>query len=302
MEYLAHGKFKYIDKYKSKAGKWVYKYKDAAGKKAKQAFNTVGLGGNTSGGVQIRPKKQGTRYAFKDRKVSPKVKRATTALEKLNDKYGPKIKTTTTSGPPDSKIVTNSTKNLFGGRTVKKETYHIKKNDAAKRLEKDLNDADKHFYERLKQKKNKAQRWLMDVNDKYGPKTVKTITDTPLSGKGQSWVRKETSNLFGGRTVNNEVYTVEKLRTANKIKPHKRSSSSGEKSKSKAKSSISNYLPKNVQTIYNSSEGTARTLVTYGSGKTSESAKRKMTEKEKRDAENARRQMEERARKRKKAN
>ena len=32
--YLEHGKFKYIDKYKSKAGKWVYKYKDAAGKKA----------------------------------------------------------------------------------------------------------------------------------------------------------------------------------------------------------------------------------------------------------------------------
>ena len=41
-DYLEHGKFKYIDKWKSKTGKWVYKYAEDAKKKAQKLNDKYG--------------------------------------------------------------------------------------------------------------------------------------------------------------------------------------------------------------------------------------------------------------------
>lgn len=41
-EYLEHGKFKYIDKWKSKSGKWVYKYAEDVKKKASELNDKYG--------------------------------------------------------------------------------------------------------------------------------------------------------------------------------------------------------------------------------------------------------------------
>lgn len=209
--YLAHGNFKYIDKHRSKTGKWVYTYKDAAGKKAKQAFNAVGLGGNTSGGVQIRPNKQGSRHVFKDRKVSSKVKRATTALEKLNDKYGPKVTAISKSfGSGSNRTRYEETKkNLFGGRVVSKRKYDTYETSRNMQWTNDVNKdiSERHFKER--NSASKAKKWLMDVNDKYGPKQMVTIKSSSAYNNGKSKVYKIQKNLFGGREQFAYAYTVE---------------------------------------------------------------------------------------------
>ena len=41
-EYLQHGKFKYIDKWRSKTGNWVYKYADAANDKIRTLNDRYG--------------------------------------------------------------------------------------------------------------------------------------------------------------------------------------------------------------------------------------------------------------------
>lgn len=225
--YLEHGKFKYIDKYKSKAGKWVYRYKQDAQKRAKSAFDTFGLGGNHSGGVHIKPKKQRTRYSFKDKSNASKIKRATTTLEKLNDKYGPKVTSSSTVSGFGRTSHEETTKNLIGGRVVSKRKYTTSVSDSNNEWTTDSNKRISERNLRIKNAASKAKRWLMDVNDKYGPKTVTTITSTSAYFNGKSTVYKIQKNLFGGRETFAYSYTVEENRLRKKSKPHKRASSSG---------------------------------------------------------------------------
>lgn len=226
-EHISHGKFKYIDKWKSKAGKWVYKYADEVGDKARKLNDKYG----------------------------PKVSRNITA-------GGRELKYP--QGGYDQKV-TRVTKNLIGGRTVEKQHTYAKsgrpsvpphnvqsKRDPGKTVwEKTRKDSEKgrraaaagydmqreSFYERHDPKRkideygirteyrdskydaernrryaranavsrgNKFMRKLGALNDKYGPKFKQENSHALSTGK--VLVDEYTRNLIGGKTVHVESY------------------------------------------------------------------------------------------------
>lgn len=189
MEYLAHGKFKYIDKYKSKAGKWVYKYKQDAGNLQKKAGDLKKQAEKRL--AQIKTSKNKKRDSEKGRTSKWKKSNAT-AYELSTDAKGDLVRT---------RIVKDSSGKSYL-RTEYRNTGEYKESIRSSRMLNaqakwgTLNDVDEPF-PRLKY-------FLMNFNDKYGPKEVEDVEWIDCS-TGKHWVEKQTRNVFGSRILENAI-------------------------------------------------------------------------------------------------
>lgn len=154
-DYLEHGKFKYIDKWKSKTGKWVYKYAEDAKKKVQnlndkygpkytQKSHTYSIkndGRHPKGYDRVHSETRrnviGGRAVSTQHKIYQRssdikapskaarfVSRMMSKAKKLNDIYGPKITTTTRLSSSNGKqYVDKVTRNLIGGRLTEITNY-----------------------------------------------------------------------------------------------------------------------------------------------------------------------------------
>lgn len=229
-DHLSHGKFKYIDKWKSKAGNWVYKYAEDANEGLKNINDRFG----------------------------PKVKKTIVA-------GGQELK----KGPAgyDQKRV-ETTKNLIGGRTVSKSTVYQRsgrpskpdewvgsKTNPSKTMWKKLGSSEKdkaraaagydqkrislynigreptgvkvmgvrteyrdskydamrsreYSVENARSRGNAFMKALGAFNDKYGPKFRQENKFT--TSMGHVYVDSYIRNLIGGKKVRVESYTYDK--------------------------------------------------------------------------------------------
>lgn len=176
--HLAH--FKYIDKWKSKAGNWVYKYRedledlknDLRKKLAEQHRDLI-----------QKPKKEGSTESNgwhdvgKDAALSEKTK------------YEESLKG----------------HNLTRTRKVRdssgKEHYRREYQDSAEQL-----DVSRKVHQYNEARKSSAGvfKFVMDFNDKYGPKYVSQTHGR--TADGENFVMEYKTNFFGGRSVDVETY------------------------------------------------------------------------------------------------
>ena len=185
MEYLAHGKFKYIDKYKSKAGKWVYKYKQDAQDLKRQAEKKL---------VQLT----------QQRKKRSSERGRTNQWHTDTTATGYDITSGRKSGQTRKRIV----KDPFSGKKVLRTEYYSPgetQNSIRRSRSKNAgfkvgirDDVDLPYVPRH------IAYHIMELNDKYGPKTVNEdiIRDRRT---GEVFVSKVTQNLIGGRTWEDQI-------------------------------------------------------------------------------------------------
>lgn len=182
-EHLSH--FKYIDKWKSKAGNWVYKYKEDISEDAEnlkrellrkvkehrrnlvprpENESSLGAGGwHSTGHDPVLSKKKQDEESIKgnDR----------TRIRKVKDSSG-------------------------------KTSYRREYQDSSQ--QRDVSRKVRSYNEAFKSN-HKLARFVMDFNDKYGPKYVSTIHTKTASG--ENYVLEYKRNLFGNRAIDAETYT-----------------------------------------------------------------------------------------------
>lgn len=187
---LSHSKFKYIDKWKSKAGKWVYKYsKDASDDLNAVRSNLKSKMAEYRKKAAQKPKKSqssrksknpsgGWHDVGKDRFMSGK------------QKYEASVR-------GDDKTRLRTVKDSSGKTTVRRE---YKDSTGQRSIDKSI----AKYNDYAKGNSSKLKRFLMDFNDKYGPKYTHTIE---WSGDEKRYVVEYTKNLFGDRPVSADSYT-----------------------------------------------------------------------------------------------
>lgn len=184
-EYLQHGKFKYIDKWRSKTGKWVYKYRDDVSNDILSLKNGVGNRlAETRRYLVNKPKKQGSS------KTSNWHDTGSDVILSKKKKYEESIK-----GHDKTRI--RKVVDSSGKTSYRREYQDSAQQQNLSRKVKQYNDAIKP--------NSKVGRFIADFNDKYGPKYVHTIS--AHSGDGKNYVISYTKNLFGNRSVDVESYS-----------------------------------------------------------------------------------------------
>ena len=225
-DHISHGKFKYIDKWKSKAGNWIYKYADEVGDKARKLNDRYGpkVSRNiTAGGRELKYPQGGydqkvtrvtknliggrtvekqSAYAKSFRPSSPKLidsrsHRGKTVWEKV--KTGTKEgKARAAAGYDHQRYALYKKDEKKNGKTeygIRTE-YRDAKYDAERNRR----------YARVNavSRGNKFIRKLGALNDKYGPKFKQENSHALSTGK--VIVDEYTRNLIGGKTVHVESY------------------------------------------------------------------------------------------------
>lgn len=172
---LSHGKFKYIDKWKSKAGNWVYKYAEDMNEAIQNARNQYN---RTHRDNVIRPHSRD---------------------ENRNNSGGWHTANDQDSIAGYSQTRERTVTNAQGQKIRRKEYRSEAENANANRNIKFTNAMRKDHA-------GKLGAAIMDLNDKYGPKEVYAIEAGSLSG-GRRYVMYVTRNAFGGREVSAETYS-----------------------------------------------------------------------------------------------
>lgn len=184
-ESLSHGRFKYIDKWRSKSGKWVYKYADDLKDKLK------GLSEN----------EEQTQEPSEDRKSTNGNKKGrtsqwhSTGSDKTISERERFHNSTWGYDQTRSRVVANAQ-----GKTVNRREYRSSSENAS--LNKTLaqnNAAYRAYY-------GPAIGFVMKLNDKYGPKKVITIEGKDTK-TGRQYVEEYTVNRIGNRAVSVDAYT-----------------------------------------------------------------------------------------------
>lgn len=182
-EHLSH--FKYIDKWKSKAGNWVYKYKEDISEDAENLKRELlrKVKEHNRNLVQ-RPEKEnssgsgGWHSTGRDAALSEK------------QRYEESVK-----GNDRTRV--RKVKDSSG-----KTSYRREYQDSAQ--QQDVSRKVRSYNESFKSN-HKLARFVMDFNDKYGPKYVSTIHANTASG--ENYVLEYKRNLFGNRAIDAETYT-----------------------------------------------------------------------------------------------
>lgn len=225
-DYLEHGKFKYIDKWKSKTGKWVYKYAEDAKKKAQKlndkygpkVTKTVTAGGRSRNYPQSRNDQKvhttkknliGGRTVSDSvsyqRSGKPSAPQLTTSKRDPKKTVWEKTHTGTKKGQLEafmgndqqrySLYKKEGTKNHYGIRTE----YRDSQWDAERTREYSMRNAASRGSKFIKK--------LGALNDKYGPKFTETTTQTLSTG--HVYVDTYIRNLIGGKKVRVESYSYD---------------------------------------------------------------------------------------------
>lgn len=189
-DHLAH--FKYIDKWKSKkTGKWVYKYlKDASDDVSQLKSQLEDKKKNLLDYIhKEKPKPTPFRKKDSDSKNSGWHDVGKDAALSEKTKYEESLKGN----------------NLTRIRKVKdssgKEHYRREYQDSAEQL-----DVSRKVHQHNDARKSSAGvfKFLMDFNDKYGPKYISQTHGR--TGDGENFVMEYRTNLFGGRAIDVETY------------------------------------------------------------------------------------------------
>lgn len=230
-DYLEHGKFKYIDKWKSKTGKWVYKYAEDAKKKAQKlndkygpkVTKTVTAGGRARNYPQSGYDQKTT--TIKKNLIGGKTVSKSTAYDRSGKPSAPKLTTSkrdpmrtvwekTHTGTKKGKreaFVGNDQQRYamykIKGRTLfdPVETYGIRTEYRDSSW--DAERTRKYSMRNAASRGNKFIKKLGALNDKYGPKFTETTTQT--LGTGRVYVDTYIRNLIGGKKVRVESYSYD---------------------------------------------------------------------------------------------
>ena len=205
MSELYHGKFKYIDKWKSKSGKWVYKYIEDKKKKdlhqttANIGFNLLGFGANGSNsGVHITAhNSQKPSNSTNKPSGRKKISSAYNSGQWHNSGYSATIR-----GDDQTRVrITTNDR----GQTVRRREYRSEaENRNLNKQEAQYNAAYKDAYSRAF---GPLASFVMDFNDKHGPKSLKTIEYETADGK--RYVETHVVNSIGGRSMHVEAYSYD---------------------------------------------------------------------------------------------
>lgn len=172
--HLSH--FKYIDKWKSKSGKWVYKYKKDVTDELEELKNKLEAhrkelirkkkkDGSSSGAGEWHSTGSDVGLSDKRRNEESIKGNDKTRVRKVNGRYRREYQDSATQRSMSNRIA--------------------------------------QYNEYLKGN-NRLKRFVMDFNDKYGPKYVSEVT---YNGNGQNYVLKYTTNVIGNRDIGIETYT-----------------------------------------------------------------------------------------------
>lgn len=228
-DYLEHGKFKYIDKWKSKTGKWVYKYAEDAKKKAQKlndkygpkVTKTVTAGGSdrkyrgydqkvhTTKKNLIGGRTVSESISFQ-RSGKPSVPQLTTSKLDPMRTVWEKTHTGTKKGKREAFVGNDQQRYAMyktKGRTLLDpvETYGIRTEYRNSRW--DAERTRRYSMENAASRGNKFIKKLGALNDKYGPKFTETTTQTLSSGR--VYVDTYIRNLIGGKKVRVESYSYD---------------------------------------------------------------------------------------------
>lgn len=173
--HLSH--FKYIDKWKSKSGKWVYKYKKDVTDELDELKNKL----EAHRKELIRKKKK----------------------DGSSSGAGEWHSTGSDVGLSDKRRNEESIKGNDKTR-VRKVNGHYRREYQDSATQRNMSNRIAQYNEYLKGN-NRLKRFVMDFNDKYGPKYVSEVTYT--DGAGQNYVLKYTTNVIGNRDIGIETYT-----------------------------------------------------------------------------------------------
>lgn len=228
-EYLQHGKFKYIDKWRSKTGNWVYKYADAANDKIRALNDKYGPKVTkkvTAGGRELKYPQGGydqkttttTKNLIGGRTVSkqtsygksgrPSVPQLTTSKRDPKKSVWEKVHTGTKEGKKKAaagydqqrlalykKDKPDARGNNYGIRTE----YRDSKYDA------EMNR--RYSRENAESRGSKFMKTLGSLNDKYGPKFIEE--ETVATSTGRVFVDSYVRNVIGGKKVRVESYSYD---------------------------------------------------------------------------------------------
>lgn len=202
-DYISHGKFKYIDKWKSKTGKWVYKYADQLNSAAKSlkpntAFNTVGFGGTVFGThIGVKPSNQSnhTNHSVPNQNASAKRKKMRSG-----------------NNSPGGWHKSSDSESLKGYDQTRTRYFQNEKGQTIRRTEYRSTGQNKNLNRRVyennamyRQARGPVIGAIMDLNDKYGPKRVDLIAN--YDSEGRMFVEEQLVNKIGNRVVSSEMYT-----------------------------------------------------------------------------------------------
>lgn len=202
-----HGKYKYIDKWRSKSGKWVYKYKQDLDQTVNDVRKKLS---ERDRRFVIRPKS-----TKKSSKNSGWHDTGTDVTLSKQQSYEASIK-----GYDRTRL--RKVKDSSGKTTYRREWQDSAQQNNVNRKINSVNDARKSSAGIFKS--------VMDLNDKYGPKSVTKIHK--WTGDGRHYVMEVTQNLVGGRATGADVYyykdtkRIERDKDSHKSSKKKRQNSS----------------------------------------------------------------------------
>lgn len=230
-DYLQHGKFKYIDKWKSKAGKWVYKYADSANDKLKSLNDKYGPKVSrtiVSGGRALKYPQGGY-----DQKATTTTKNLiggrTVSKHSVYQKSGrPSAPQLTTSKRNPMKTVWQKTKTGTKEGKVKAaagfdqqrysmykkkgwnpldpvEVYGVRTEYRDSKYDAERNR--RYSIENAASRGSKFMKTLGSLNDKYGPKFIEE--ETVATSTGRVFVNSYVRNVIGGKKVRVESYSYD---------------------------------------------------------------------------------------------
>lgn len=228
-DYLQHGKFKYIDKWKSKAGKWVYKYADSANDKLKSLNDKYGPKVSlttVSGGRALKYPQGGY-----DQKATTTTKNLiggrTVSKQSVYQKSGrPSSPQLTTSKRDPKKSVWEKTKtgtkegkvraaagfdqqrlSLYKKDKPDKRGYNYGIRTEYRDSKYDAERNRRYSRENAESRGSKFMKTLGSLNDKYGPKFIEETT--VATSTGRVFVDSYVRNVIGGKKVRVESYSYD---------------------------------------------------------------------------------------------
>lgn len=227
-DYLEHGKFKYIDKWKSKTGKWVYKYAEDAKQKARKLNDKYGPKVTTTvtaGGRARNYPKSGydqKTTTIKKNLIGGKTVSKNTTYNRSGKPSAPQLTSnsrdrTKTSWEKTHTATEKGKREAFMGNDQQRYSMYKKegtKNEYGVRTEYrdsrwDAERTRRYSMENAASRGNKFIKKLGALNDKYGPKF--TQTETHSLSTGRVYVDTYIRNLIGGKKVRVESYSYDKF-------------------------------------------------------------------------------------------
>lgn len=226
-DYLEHGKFKYIDKWKSKTGKWVYKYAEDVNDKARKLNDKYGPKVSktvVSGGTELRKGPAGydqKAHTVRKNLIGGRTVDDFTVYQRSGRPSSPQL---TDSKRNPSKTVWEKThtgtkkgkREAFGGYDQQRYSLYKKEGKRGEYgIRTEYRDSQwdayrtrKYSMENAAARGNKFMKKLGALNDKYGPKFIQTQTYSLSSGT--VFVDEYVRNVIGGRKVRVESYSYDK--------------------------------------------------------------------------------------------